>query len=320
MSAVFPADPPRGVALSPVTRLAGFVLGYNVLVLLFGAVVRVTDSGAGCGEDWPRCHGELAHIPRSAPTAIEFTHRVTSFLALVAVGALYVATLRRRPPRHPARRLAFGAVLLILLEALIGAGLVLYGLVEKDRSVARAIAMPAHLVVTFGLTAVLTLVTVWRDEPLTALFRSPSRGLVAACAAGLVVVSAMGAVTALGDTVFPPETAALGTRIAEDHGGGAHFLQRLRVVHPVLAVLVGAFVVEVARRLAKTFGDRTQKTAARAVIALVLFQLALGLLNVYLSAPAWLQIVHLAFALALWIAFVVLAYEAARARATGGNA
>lgn len=319
MSAVFPADPPRGVALSPVARLAGLVLGYNVLVLLFGAVVRVTDSGAGCGEDWPRCHGELAHIPRSAPTAIEFTHRVTSFLALVAVVALYVVTLRRRPPLHTARRLAFGAVLLILLEALIGAGLVLYGLVEKDRSVARAVAMPAHLVVTFGLTAVLTLATVWRDEPLAVLVRSRARGLVAACAAGLVVVSAMGAVTALGDTVFPPATTALGTRIAEDHGGDAHFLQRLRVVHPVLAVLVSAFVVEVARRLAKTFGERTQ-TAARAVIALVLLQLALGLLNVYLSAPAWLQIVHLGFALALWIAFVVLAVEAARAGATRGNA
>ncbi len=314
MSAVFPADPPRGDALSPVARLAGFVLGYNVLVLLFGAVVRVTDSGAGCGEDWPRCHGELAHIPRSASTVIEFTHRVTSFLAVVAVVALYVVTLRRMPQRHPARGLALGAVLLIFLEALIGAALALYGLVEKDRSLARAIVMPTHLTITLALTAVLTLLTVWRDEPLAALFRSSARSLVGACALGLVVVSAMGAVTALGDTVFPPATATLGTRIVEDHGGGAHFLQRLRVVHPVLAVLVAGFVVQVARRLAASSASAGLKNAARAVIALVGAQLALGLLNVYLSAPGWLQITHLAFALGLWIAFIVLAHEHAVAR------
>lgn len=314
MSAVFPVNPPRGVALSPVARLAGLVLGYNVLVLLFGAVVRVTDSGAGCGEHWPTCHGELAHVPRTASTAIELTHRVTSFLAVVAVVALYVVTRKRHSPEHPARRLAFGAVGFIFLEALIGAGLVLFGLVENDKSVARAVTMPTHLMVTFGLTGVLALLTMWRDEPLNVLVRSPARGLVAACAAGLLVVSAMGAVTALGDTVFPPETASIGTRIAEDQGGGAHFLQRLRVVHPVLAVLVAGLLFHAARRIAASAATPGAKAAARAVIAFTGAQLALGLLNIYLSAPGWLQVTHLAFALGLWIAFVLLAREHAVAR------
>ena len=134
-------------------------------LLKIGALVRVTDSGAGCGEHWPTCHGELVHIPRTGSTAIEFTHRVTSGLALVAVVALYVVTLRRTALGHPARRLALGAVGFIVLEALIGAGLVLFGLVEKDASVARAVTMPMHLVVTFAFTAILTVLAVWRDPP-----------------------------------------------------------------------------------------------------------------------------------------------------------
>jgi heme A synthase len=253
------------------------------------------------------------------PTAIEFTHRVTSGLALVAVVALYLVTLRRTPVGHPARRFALGAVVFIVIEALIGAGLVLFGLVEKNASVARAVTMPMHLVITFAFTAILTVLTAWRDPPPTAAWARLVPGLVVACAVGLVVVSAMGAVTALGDTVFPPETAALGERLAEDHGSGVHFLKRLRVVHPVLAVLVGALVVQAARRLAATSPGHRTKTAARAVIALTLSQLALGLLNVYLSAPGWLQIAHLALALALWVAFVVLGYEFVLARESASS-
>jgi heme A synthase len=317
-----PANPPRGVAPLSSARFAQAVLGYNLFVLLFGAVVRVTDSGAGCGEHWPTCHGELVHIPRTGSTAIEFTHRVTSGLALVAVVALYFVTLRRTALGHPARRLALGAVAFIVLEALIGAGLVLFGLVEKNASVARAVTMPAHLVVTFAFTAILTVLAVWRDPPPAATWKRHVPGLLLACAIGLVIVSAMGAVTALGDTVFPPETRALGERLAEDHGSGVHFLKRLRVVHPVLAVLVGALVVQAARRLAATSPSQRTKTAARAVVVLTLSQLALGLLNVFLSAPGWLQIAHLALALALWVAFVVLGYEFVLARegASSGRA
>ena len=279
-------------------RFAVAALLYTLFVILFGAVVRITGSGAGCGQHWPTCHGDITHLPRTVETAIELTHRVTSGLALVAVFALLALVLREKPRGHPARRLALGAVALMIFEALIGAGLVLLALVGANGSVARALVMPAHLLSTYALTAVLALLVAWRDTPSE---RSRPSTLLVAGGLALVVVSATGAVTALGDTLYPPEAASMGARLAEDQASGAHFLARLRVVHPVLAVLAAAFVGYAALR--------TGGRMARPVVVLCVLQVAGGALNVFLSAPGWLQVVHLGLALSLWLAFVLLAYD-----------
>jgi heme A synthase len=198
----------------------------------------------------------------------------------------------------------------MLLEALIGAGLVLLALVGQDGSVARAIVMPAHLLSTYALTAVLTLLFVWRDDSRARILELQTLpALVSWSVLALVVVSATGAVTALGDTLYPPEAGSIGVRIAEDHGSDAHFLERLRVIHPVLAVLAAGFVAHAARRLASRSANPRLQAARRAVLASTVIQLAAGTLNVFLSAPGWLQIVHLALALGLWLAFVLLVYE-----------
>jgi heme A synthase len=307
VNASIPADPPRHVA----RRFAGFTLAYTLFVILFGAVVRITGSGAGCGQHWPTCHGEIAHLPRSLETAIELTHRVTSGLALVAVLVLCVVTFRHEPPAHMARRLALGAVLLMIVEALIGAGLVLLELVGQDGSVARAIVMPAHLLSTYALTAVLTLLVVWRSVGVRS---SPgpttNRTLLVTCVVALLVVSATGAVTALCDTLYPPQAASIDLRLAEDQAGGAHFLMRLRVIHPVLAVLASGLVVHAVRAVAQqSWAASRARNASRATVAFVAAQLAAGVLNVFLSAPGWLQMVHLGLALGIWIAFVLCAYE-----------
>jgi heme A synthase len=299
---------PLPAAVRPRTatrRFAVLTLAYTVFVILFGAVVRITGSGAGCGQHWPTCHGNIAHLPQTVETAIELTHRVTSGLALVVVLGLCFVTFRDEARGSPARRLAFGAVLLRLLEALIGAGLVLLALVGKNDSVARAVVMPAHLVSTYALTAVLTLLVVWREDSV----RLRVAPILAWSGLALVVVSATGAITALGDTLYAPDAASLGARIAEDHASDAHFLARLRIVHPVLAVLAAALVAHAARR--------APGRGSRAVVVLCVVQVAAGALNVFLSAPGWLQIVHLALALALWIAFVIVAYDDAIA---GGRA
>jgi len=229
----------------------------------------------------------------------------------VLVLALLVLTFRGYPARHPARRLAVAVVALMLLEALIGAGLVLLALVDKNTSAARAIVMPAHLISTYALTAVLMLLAAWRHDSSLRGLTGGARALVIGAGFALVVVSATGAVTALGDTVYPPAAASLGARLAEDQGGGAHFLMRLRVLHPVLAVLAGAFVIQTARRLRAGSANPRLHVASRAVVAFAGAQLGAGVLNVFLSAPGWLQVVHLALALALWVSFVLLALETA---------
>src|SRR5215208_2641235 len=131
--------------MSSCTRFAWWVLGLNVAVVAWGGFVRATGSGAGCGRHWPTCNGEV--VPRSASTemAIEFAHRASSGAALLLVVALLAWAFREFPRGHAARKAAAGSMALIVVEALVGAALVLFGWVVKDASAARAWAMPVHL-------------------------------------------------------------------------------------------------------------------------------------------------------------------------------
>ena len=302
----------------PRSRLARFawaVVALNLAVILWGAWVRVSGSGAGCGSHWPLCDGEV--IPR-APTvekAIEFTHRATSGLALLAVGALAVASFRGRPRPHPARRAAAAAVVFVLLEAALGAGLVLFDLVADDASLARAVVMPLHLVNTFLLLGALALTARWADSggPAPALLRARSSGgLWIALLFLLAFAGASGAVAALGDTLFP--SVSLGAALAQDLDPTAHALVRLRLAHPALAAIAAAAVIVLAARASERqpgFGWR------RAAAALALGQLVLGVANVTLLAPVALQLAHLLVADLLWITVVVAAFApltAARVR------
>src|SRR5690606_29028870 len=150
--------------MGKLSRFAAFawgVLAYNLLVVLWGAWVRVTGSGAGCGSHWPLCNGEV--VPRSAgvETLVEFTHRLTSGVALLAVVALLLWAVRAYPAGHPVRRGARLSMGFMILEALVGGGLVLLELVADNASMARAYWMVAHLVNPFLLLGVLALTAWW---------------------------------------------------------------------------------------------------------------------------------------------------------------
>ncbi len=307
---------PNANANTKVSCLAGAawsVLGYTGFVILFGALVRITGSGAGCGQHWPTCHGEIVHLPKTVETAIEFTHRVTSGLALIAAFGLWWLVARRLPKGHRARTAAAASAGLMVVEALIGAGLVLLALVGQNTSAARALVMPAHLISTYALTAAMCLTALWVSPKSHAASQPRRAGRVLAIAGvvALLLVSGTGAVTALGDTVYPPAAGGAAARLSDDHAAGAHFLQRLRILHPVLAATVGLFFLfAVAPRLAGYAPTRLGALAGRALMALVVAQLAAGLVNVWLSAPGYLQVIHLALAVSLWLAFVVLVNEA----------
>ncbi len=292
-------------------RFAWGSLVYTFFVILFGAVVRITGSGAGCGQHWPTCQGEVAHLPRSVETAIELTHRVTSGLSLLLVVALLIGALRRFERGHAARRAAAFSLLFMVFEALIGAALVLLALVGKNDSPARAAMIAAHLVNTSLLTAALA-ITAWSARtrpPVAGQSSRPLRVIFGLAIAGMLVVSTSGAVTALGDTLYPVSE---GARFE-----GTHFLQRLRVLHPILAIAVAGYLSYAIGALATP----ASRLPARIAFALLFAQVGAGVLNVVLSAPAWLQVVHLALATALWIALILLGAEALRAsdapRATG---
>ncbi|MGH7481842.1 MAG: COX15/CtaA family protein [Longimicrobiales bacterium] len=293
-------------------RLAWSTLAVTLLVILWGAFVRATGSGAGCGAHWPLCNGQV--VPRAAgtETLIELTHRVTSGLALLLVAALAFFAYRSWPAGHAVRRAATWALGFMVLEAAIGAGLVLLELVADDRSVARALWMAAHLVNTFLLLGALAL-TAWFASGGAPIRVHDGRDgvLLLAGLVALVVVGASGAVAALGDTLFPADSLAAGFRA--DLSPTAHFLVRLRVLHPALAITTGLYLLATTAWLRGRGEPGPMRSLAGLAGALVVAQLLAGALNLVLLAPVWLQIVHLLLADGLWITVVLLTAASLRA-------
>lgn len=286
-------------------RYSWFTLACNIAVILWGAFVRATGSGAGCGSHWPLCNGEV--IPKAPGTAmmIELTHRATSGMALLLVVGLVVLAWRHRPQGHPARRAAALSMILMLTEAAVGAGLVLFELVADNRSMARAMFMGVHLVNTFFLLGFLTLTAHFASGGAAYRWRGHRGGAALGAGLGmaaLIAAGVSGAVAALGDTLFP--AASLTEALRQDLSASSHLLIRLRLLHPVLAVAAGVIVGLLAARVLVSRPELTRP--AKRLVALVFLQVVAGVANVILLAPVWMQIVHLLLADLLWISAVLL--------------
>jgi heme A synthase len=290
------------------------VLAFNVGVILWGAYVLATGSGAGCGNRWPLCDGVV--VPRSpqVATLIEFSHRASSGLALLLVIGLFVWAFRAYPEGHPVRRGAAFSLVLIITEALLGAGLVLFGLVAENSSLTRAFATAIHLVNTFLLLGALTLTAWWAWGGPAVRFKGQGVRLWA-FGLGCVFLLALGmtgAVTALGDTLFPPASLAEGLR--QDLDPAANFMIRLRAIHPLVAVGTAFYLILIAG-LPEVVGDHPDsERIARVLVGLFVVQLIAGVMNVVLLAPVWMQMLHLLLADLAWIALVLLAASAMRER------
>jgi heme a synthase len=299
-------------------RFAWFTLGFNVLVILWGAFVRATGSGAGCGDHWPLCNGSVVPAIQRVNTMIEFGHRITSGLALLLVLGLFFYTRRLFPRGSFTRRAAGYSLIAIVLEALIGAGIVLLRLVEHDQSLDRAVSIALHLVNTLFLVAALAL-TALSPAAATPRWRWPNAGPDRAWSRALLVtfalLGALGALTALGDTLFPVTN--LAQEFREKFEARRHFLQHIRVFHPILAVLwAGALWLWLSGLWARMPFIKPRSTT---LLWIVVSQLVFGMLNVALLAPIWLQLVHLLWADIIWIFLVSTLFLAASEWRPEGN-
>jgi heme A synthase len=277
------------------------VLGYNLAVILWGAYVRASGSGAGCGNDWPRCRGQLTPAAPSAATLIEFTHRAMTVLDLVLVVALLVWAFRAFGARHRATLGAALATLFLFTEALIGAALVLLDHVARNPSVNRAYSLSTHLINTLTLLACLALTAWWAGGRPAARPRGPGAWAAAASLGLFMALGVSGAIAALGDTLFPARTLAQG--FAQDFNPAAHLFLRLRLWHPVLAACITLWLA-----LYGTLGIARRpdvRLGAGIVMTLAALQLSVGMLNLVLHAPISLQLVHLLMADVLWISLVL---------------
>lgn len=276
---------------------------YLIFVILFGAWVRISGSGAGCGNHWPTCQGVVIPVEPGMKTIIEFTHRVTSGLSGIWGLVLVVWAWRSR---SAALRWSLGMFFFLLVEGFIGAVLVKKELVENDASLSRAIVISLHLVNTMllMLCAVGMAVRAGGER-----YRKGYVGpLIYVAMAALVLTNATGAVTALGDTLFPTQPAMgpeLLAKVRDEISPTQHFLVRLRIVHPIVAGIAAAIVLMGMSILQR----RLQSRWALAAVALVSLQVVMGVANIWLGAPEWLQLSHLLGAQVLWVCVVAVWME-----------
>ncbi|HZO14718.1 MAG TPA: COX15/CtaA family protein [Polyangiaceae bacterium] len=287
--------------MSRFRTFAWAALALVIGVILWGALVRATGSGAGCGSHWPTCNGAIVPRAASTETFIELTHRITSGLAALGVGVMLFWARRLYPRGHRVRRAAGWSCAFMLGEVLIGAGIVLLEYVAQNASMGRAVWMAVHLVNTFLLLGAMTLLAHYAGGAQPVRLRGGASALAWAAIGGTLFVGVSGAVAALGDTLFPADTLSAG--LAADLSPAAHVLVKLRVVHPFAALALVALLLITHHAL-----TMRRPEAARFGMWLrlgVLLQIGAGLANLFLLAPVWLQIVHLFLADLVWIALVL---------------
>ena len=288
-------------------KFAKFALGvlvYNLAVVVWGAFVRASLSGDGCGAHWPLCNGQILPVFGETKRIVEFAHRTSSGLLLVLVAVLWIWALRAFAKGNPVRKAASFAMLFTLTEAALGAALVLFKWVALNPSEQRAVAMALHLVNTFLLIGALTLTALWargaRRLDLKGQGSVPwalGFGLF-----GVLVLGVSGAVTALGDTLYPVSNLMEGLR--QDLSATANFLIKLRLLHPLIATSVGLYLTLTVGLVNYLRPSELLWRASRWIAALFVAQMALGFVSVLLMAPIWIQMVHLVLADLLWIAMI----------------
>lgn len=285
-------------------QFAWAVLAFNIPVILWGAFVRISFSGDGCGDHWPFCNGQVIPTHMAAPMAIEFTHRAMTGVDTVAVLAMCIGAFVLFPRKHAVRLHAALSVLFLVMEALLGAGLVLFRLVADNHSAWRAVYLSAHSTNTLLLLAMLT-ATAWAaSSGIESIEWRRAPGSLKAALLVVIAIAIAGTIAALGDTLFPSATLASGLK--QDFSSTTSMLLRLRMVHPAIAALGGVYLLYVSGRILQRDASGSLRRAAAAVLFIVLLQLAAGMVNLALLAPLWMQLLHLFLADTLWISVVVL--------------
>lgn len=288
-------------------RYAWILVAYTLLVILWGAYVRATGSGAGCGSHWPTCNGDVIPRPEQIETVIEFTHRVTSaIMGPMAIIFFAWAWWVYGGWGHRVTKGAAWTFFFILVEGALGAGLVLLELVADNDSSARALAMALHLINTLILLGVMTLTAWWASggHPIRLKGQRELITILSVALIGLMVVGAFGAITALGDTLFPAETFAEGAAAKFDPD--SHFSVKARLYHPLIAVGVSIYIVVALWTTEAFTATAGRKKLTYFSIGMIAIQLLGGVVNVLLAAPVWMQLVHLLLADISWIGLICL--------------
>lgn len=272
---------------------------YSLLVFVWGAWVRISGSGDGCGEHWPFCHGELIPDSYAVKVWIENFHRISTKIYGFFVIGLVIAAFRMAPKGHAVRKGILWAFIFTLLEGLIGAVLVIKGFVVNDDSPQRAVLIALHLTNTFFLMGSLFYTWFVSFYDLSNLRFNLTKSIMLLKTSWILLVGGTGAIAALSTTLFPSESVLSG--LARDFSGSGHFLEQLRVLHPLLAVGFFAFVLYQWSCPPKTHALAMKWRKWFTLCVAIGF--CAGVFTLSLLSPTWLKLTHLVTAHILWLAF-----------------
>lgn len=308
--------------LKTFARYAWFVLAYNIVVILWGVFLRASKSGDGCGQHWLTCGGEVVPSAPQLKTVIEFSHRITSALAgifVIALVAWAFIVWRKSKTSRASRtlKMAVGSLVLVILEGLLGAGLVLTGNTAETLTPERPFWMAGHLMNTLILLTFLTL-TAWfasGGDRLTLPKDGKARLVFAGAVMCFLLIGMTGSVAALSNMIFPSETLSQG--ILKDFTPTSHLLLKLRPLHPIVSIISAVFLIFAGGWLRRhSNGDPGVTKWSNILSLLVLMQVAFGAATLLMLAPILMQLGHLLLADLIWIALVILS---ANYLTTAGN-
>lgn len=283
-------------------NLATAGLVTSILSILAGAIVRATGSGDGCGASWPTCNGKVLPSLNTTSEIIEFSHRSISGILLIITLLLFIKSKDQGTPSLHKRIINY-LTFFVLLEALIGAVIVIYEWVGLNSSLPRIIAVPLHLVNTFALLAFYTLIFFLLRESENDLENFFDQRLKIAFIL-FFLTGATGSITALADVLFPSASFIEG--LADDFDSTSEILTRLRIVHPIVSTVLSIFLFSESNRFKNIFGIN-----ASAIKILVITGVVLGTLNVVSNIILPLSILHLLLADLLWITYIYKSGEKA---------
>lgn len=300
-------------------RLSWAALALTVFVAVFGAFVRGSLSGDGCGDTWPLCHGQVVPFGAQLKTIIEFSHRASSGVLILLILGLVIWSRFEFRPGATVRKAAGLSLISVLISAIIGAGLVLFGMVVHDKSIGRVVTMPLHLVNNYFLLGALTVAGLTASKGISMTWKR--QGAVGTALklglGGFFILGMTGAVSALGKTAFSSELAKAtdwSQRIAMHLGPNAAPLLKGGVLHPLVATSVGLLIVWVCGYVATNRDDEDVRFWAKATVGMYVLQFTFGVANLLFSAPLWMQLTHLALAIGNWLTLVMLCAYALRTK------
>ena len=284
------------------SSLATAGLTTSILSILAGAIVRATGSGDGCGASWPTCNGRVIPSLETSSEIIEFSHRSISGVLLVVTLLLFV---KSKDPDTPLlhKKIINYLTFFVLLEAAIGAVIVIYEWVGLNSSLPRIIAVPLHLVNTFALLGFYTLIFYLLRESENKLSNFFDKRIKIAFVL-FFLTGATGSITALADVLFPSASFVEG--FIEDFDSTSEVLTRLRILHPFVSTILSIFLFSESNRFKKEFAIDTS-----IIKVLVIVGVILGVLNVVSNIILPLSILHLLLADLLWITYVYKSVEKA---------